>query len=415
MAKPCRFKLLVMLKHLFIMMLVTSQFLWPVASQAQSFGDASAADYFKDHPVMVYTQSIQNKVEQNWHPTIDGLSSPSCTWTFVIKMDGGVSDLKIKESSKSKKFDESARAAIVSSMPFCALPKTRSRPLMIDLVFTPLDPMGLFGGWGNVLTSSIVAQSDAQGSADRDLANYLKEFGTDASARWTSCSVDDSLNSRLRMRVLKNGRIEIIETTESSGSEDFDRRLRELASNLMRSKPLPASVRESALLEVALQVEPKTEAVKSAKEILNGPFASGRDVDFGPYMVRFQRQIKKHWKPVFLSEASRVKTSFTLHHNGQITGLKVVQTTGPKLANLAALHAVESAAPFAPFPKGAPNQFEMSYTLSSEADPNLQAAITVYVSVPHSSADMRYELPSAPTEDNKLLENVTRTLKEVIP
>ncbi len=402
-------------KHIFIMMLLTSQFLWPVASQAQSFGDASAADYFKDHPVMVYTQSIHNKVEQNWHPTIDGLSSPSCTWTFVVKKDGGISDLKIKESSKSKKFDESALAAIVSSTPFCALPKTRSTPLVIDLVFAPLDPMGLFGGWGNLLTSSIVAQSDAQGSADRDLASYLQVFSTNALAQWTSFPVEESLNSRLRMRVLKNGRIELINTTESSGSEDFDRRLRELVSNLLRSKPLPASVRESALLEVALQVAPKTEAVKSAKEILNGPFVSGRDVDYGPYMVQFQRQIKKHWKPVFLSEASRVTTSFTLLSDGQISGLKVVQTTGQKLANLAALHAVRSAAPFAPCPKGAPNQIEMSYTLSSDADPSLQSAITVYVSVPHSSADIRYELPSSPTKDNKLLENVTRKVKEVLP
>ena len=87
-----------------------------------------------------------------------------------------------------------------------------------------------------------------------------------------------------------------------------------------------------------------------------------KDVDFGPYMAELQRRIKRVWFPPRIARSKRVQVIFKVHRNGEMSNLRLANSSGLTAADEAALKAIESAAPFHPLPAGAPADVDIEFT-----------------------------------------------------
>ncbi|PWT94100.1 MAG: hypothetical protein C5B53_13840 [Candidatus Melainabacteria bacterium] len=72
--------------------------------------------------------------------------------------------------------------------------------------------------------------------------------------------------------------------------------------------------------------------------------------DFGPYMADLQRRIKRAWLPPKQPSSRQTVLVFKIHRNGEMSHLRLSQTSGDSISDQAAMAAVERAAPFRPLP-----------------------------------------------------------------
>lgn len=87
-----------------------------------------------------------------------------------------------------------------------------------------------------------------------------------------------------------------------------------------------------------------------------------KDVDFSAYMADLQRRIKRAWFPPKNTEKNRVKVMFKIHNGGEMSNLRISETSGLAIADQAALQAIQSAAPFRHLPPGAPENVDIEFT-----------------------------------------------------
>lgn len=90
--------------------------------------------------------------------------------------------------------------------------------------------------------------------------------------------------------------------------------------------------------------------------------ASTKDPDFSEYMADLQRRIKRAWFPVKEHETRKVKVMFKVHTNGELSNLRISQSSGFALSDQAALQAVNTAAPFKHLPQNAPENVDIEFT-----------------------------------------------------
>jgi TonB family protein len=84
--------------------------------------------------------------------------------------------------------------------------------------------------------------------------------------------------------------------------------------------------------------------------------------DFGPYMVDLQRRIKKHWFPPKGNEHQRIVVTFNIFDDGRLSNLSLESPSGVRIADSAALRAVEDAAPFRPLPQTRSKMVDIHFT-----------------------------------------------------
>lgn len=99
------------------------------------------------------------------------------------------------------------------------------------------------------------------------------------------------------------------------------------------------------------------------------PHAAGlapkKDIDFGPYMVKLQKKIKRHWFPPKGDKTRNAKARFKINKDGSLgTTITVSEFSGIKRFDDAAIEAIENAAPFAALPEGSPEFVEIEFTFS---------------------------------------------------
>lgn len=110
----------------------------------------------------------------------------------------------------------------------------------------------------------------------------------------------------------------------------------------------------------------------------NEPSAGGGDpgeVDFGAYLAEMQKRIKKAWFPPKGNESKRISLKFKISKSGDVSRIRLVESSGLQIADAAAITAVESAAPFPPLPAGAPDQIEIKFTFDYNVFNGGQAAL----------------------------------------
>jgi TonB family protein len=87
-----------------------------------------------------------------------------------------------------------------------------------------------------------------------------------------------------------------------------------------------------------------------------------KNIDFGPYMAKLQRDIKSKWKPPKGNETKRVVIVFKVARDGTMTGERIDVSSKVATADEAAMTAVKSAAPFSPLPEGSPASVDIQFT-----------------------------------------------------
>ncbi|GAB4241342.1 MAG: hypothetical protein Kow0049_29870 [Stanieria sp.] len=73
--------------------------------------------------------------------------------------------------------------------------------------------------------------------------------------------------------------------------------------------------------------------------------------DLARYFDEIRRRVKRNWQPVSPGQEQFTVLNFAIQPNGQITGLKVVQTSGNERVDRDALEAVQQSAPFDALPQ----------------------------------------------------------------
>lgn len=85
------------------------------------------------------------------------------------------------------------------------------------------------------------------------------------------------------------------------------------------------------------------------------------------YYADLQRRLKKHWFPPRGVEFKSVVVLFKVHAQGELSDLRIGQSSGVALVDNAALKAVEDAAPFRPLPIGAPENVDIKFEFPTSA------------------------------------------------
>lgn len=89
---------------------------------------------------------------------------------------------------------------------------------------------------------------------------------------------------------------------------------------------------------------------------------SQHNPDFTQYMQEIQRRIKRSWFPPKDMQKRRVKVLFKVHTAGDISNLRISESSGYATADQAALKAVETAAPFHQLPAYSPENVDIEFT-----------------------------------------------------
>ncbi|MGF1591090.1 MAG: TonB family protein [Pleurocapsa sp.] len=87
------------------------------------------------------------------------------------------------------------------------------------------------------------------------------------------------------------------------------------------------------------------------KDVLNpGQLNALKDINLGPYFDEVKRRVKRNWNPSYRVEEYTTFLTFDIEKNGQITGLRVTQSSGSEKVDQESLAAVQNSAPFDPLP-----------------------------------------------------------------
>lgn len=87
-----------------------------------------------------------------------------------------------------------------------------------------------------------------------------------------------------------------------------------------------------------------------------------RPIDFGPYMRDLQHSIKSQWHPPKEYQSKRITVVFRVAANGEVSRLRIQDTSGIPEADESAMKAVTSAQPFAALPEGVVNPVDIQFT-----------------------------------------------------
>ena len=79
-----------------------------------------------------------------------------------------------------------------------------------------------------------------------------------------------------------------------------------------------------------------------------------KDIDLGAYFAEVKRRVKGNWSPSYRAEDYTTFLTFNIQKNGQITGLRVTQSSGSEQVDRESIEAIQNSAPFAPLPGNFP-------------------------------------------------------------
>jgi TonB family protein len=96
------------------------------------------------------------------------------------------------------------------------------------------------------------------------------------------------------------------------------------------------------------------------------------DLDYGSYMSRLQRSIKRHWFPPSRNSSQRTQVTFAVASDGTISNLKISKSSGDQAEDQAGLKAINDLGKADPLPPGSSTpvavQFTFDYNVSGAGD-----------------------------------------------
>ena len=95
----------------------------------------------------------------------------------------------------------------------------------------------------------------------------------------------------------------------------------------------------------------------ASQQALNSSGVDARqDLNMGPYFEEIRRRVRRNWKPSAPYNNRHTVLVFSIQRNGQITGLRIRQSSGSEKIDRESLEAVQKSAPFDALPTNFPNE-----------------------------------------------------------
>lgn len=93
--------------------------------------------------------------------------------------------------------------------------------------------------------------------------------------------------------------------------------------------------------------------------------AARQEVDLGPYLSNLRRRVQERWNPNTPDQRRQAVIGFTISRSGQISNMRVLQTSGNAQTDAETINAIQRAAPFGTLPEQFPhNQLEIEFTFN---------------------------------------------------
>ncbi|MGK7937701.1 MAG: TonB family protein [Xenococcaceae cyanobacterium] len=98
------------------------------------------------------------------------------------------------------------------------------------------------------------------------------------------------------------------------------------------------------------------QANASQQALNSGGLDARQDLNMGPYFAEIRRRVRRHWKPSSPGNDRHTVLAFSIQRNGQVTGLRIVQSSGSEKVDRDSVAAVQKSAPFAALPANFPEE-----------------------------------------------------------
>ncbi len=98
------------------------------------------------------------------------------------------------------------------------------------------------------------------------------------------------------------------------------------------------------------------QANASQQALNSGGLDARQDLNLSPYLAEIRRRVRRNWNPSQPSQNRHTILAFAIQRNGQITDLRIIQSSGSKTSDSESLEAVQKSAPFAALPPNFPRQ-----------------------------------------------------------
>ena len=95
----------------------------------------------------------------------------------------------------------------------------------------------------------------------------------------------------------------------------------------------------------------------ASQQALNSSGLDARqDLNMGPYFAEIRRRVRRNWQPSSPGNNRHTVLAFSIQRNGQVTGLRIVQSSGSEKVDRDSVAAVQKSAPFAALPANFPDE-----------------------------------------------------------
>jgi TonB family protein len=128
------------------------------------------------------------------------------------------------------------------------------------------------------------------------------------------------------------------------------------AGDISMGRELKRQILTWIFLAMITGISQRAGSVQASDEV-----SATENVDFGPFMDKLQKDIKRAWFPPRGAESKRIGVTFKVCSNGEVMDLRLSKSSGDKAADDAAILAVQKAQPFASLPVGAPQNVEIQF------------------------------------------------------
>ncbi|WP_448381207.1 energy transducer TonB, partial [Gloeomargarita sp.] len=134
--------------------------------------------------------------------------------------------------------------------------------------------------------------------------------------------------------------------------------------------PAPQPKGQASLLGGTLTKDARQAALdQEANTTRNAPgptqLAARQDFDLGPYLANLRRRVQEYWRPKAPDQRRQTVIGFTINRSGEISNVRILQSSGSPQTDAETLWAIQQAAPFGALPEQFPyNQLNVEFTFN---------------------------------------------------
>lgn len=224
--------------------------------KAKSTAAKSAVKPAAGDPVDAYIKTISPKIQGAWKAP-ERTTAQQVVVSIKISADGKISELKIKEPSGDKAFDDATIESLKAITQLPALPAAAKSGLTLDYTFHA---------------------GDKNQSTKADNTAYVNAFSRRVNSRWRNPKVDKDYQVSVAITADKAGKLVEAKVVKSSGNKIVDEAGLTAAKLAEPYPPIPESLGDKITINYTFQAGP-------GKDVVNKMQFNGVPLPQGDYQI----------------------------------------------------------------------------------------------------------------------------------